>query len=73
MEQDQPIVYTMLYVNDLLTFCKNVDEIKEVKTIFFKKFDMKNLRELDFCLNIQMIRNWTKRMISLGQVKYISF
>ncbi len=73
MEQDQPIVYTMLYVNDLLTFCKNVDEIKEVKTIFFKKFDMKNLRELDFCLSIQMIRNWTKRMISLGQVKYISF
>jgi hypothetical protein len=34
---------------------------------------MKNLRELDFCLSIQMIRNWTKRMISLGQVKYISF
>lgn len=33
MEQDQPIVYTMLYVNDLLTFCKNVDEIKEVKKI----------------------------------------
>jgi hypothetical protein len=35
MEQDQPIVYTMPYVNDLLTFCKNVDEIKEVKTTFF--------------------------------------
>ncbi len=34
---------------------------------------MKDLRELDFCLGIQMIRNRTKWMINLGQVKYISF
>jgi hypothetical protein len=73
MEQDQPIAYSMPYVNDLLIFCKNVDEIKEVETTFFKEFDTKDLRKLDFCLDIQMIRHQTKRMISLGQVKYISF
>jgi hypothetical protein len=70
---EQQIVYSMPYVNDLLIFYKNVDEIKEVETTFLKEFDMKDLRELDFFLDIQMIRHRTKKMINLGQVKYISF
>jgi len=46
------VVYLVLYVNNLLIFNKNLDEIKKVKLTLLKVFEMKDLGETEFCLGI---------------------
>lgn len=70
MEWEQ-VVYLVFYMDDLLIFNKNIDEIKRIKTRLFEKFDMKDLGELPFCLGIQVTKDRMERMINLGQVEYI--
>jgi len=70
MEQKQ-VVYLVLYIDDLLIFNKNIDEINMIKITLSTKFNMKDIKELTFCLGIQMIRDCVKRMTNLGQVEYI--
>ncbi len=70
MEQKQ-VVYLVLYINGLLIFNKNIDEINVIKIIISTKFNMKDIKEFTFCLGIQMIRDHVKRMTSLGQAEYI--
>jgi hypothetical protein len=58
-------------MDDLLIFNKNINEIKRIKIKLFEKFDVKDLGELPFCLGIQVTKDQMKRMINLGQAKYI--
>jgi hypothetical protein len=47
MEQEQ-VVYLVLYIDDLLIFNKNIDEINVIKMILFAKFNMKDIKEFIF-------------------------
>jgi hypothetical protein len=47
MEQEQ-VVYLVVYIDDLLIFDKNIDEINVIKMTFSTKFNMKDIKEFTF-------------------------
>jgi len=64
-------VFLALYVDDLLFFNKELKTIERVKELLSQEFEIKNLRELEFFLGIQVIKDRNNRTIKLGQPKYI--
>ena len=58
-------VILYLYVDDILIFDTNIDEINEVKSFLSKSFDMKDLGEVDVILNIKLIKS--ENEITLSQ------
>jgi hypothetical protein len=58
------VVFLILYVDDLLIFSKNVNDI--VKKKLFGEFDMKDLGEMLYCLGMQITWNREEKTIKLG-------
>ena len=60
-----------IYVDDLLLFVSDLDEIEDIKSQLNKRFDMKDLGEAHYCLGIQISRNRHEGTIQINQSKYI--
>jgi hypothetical protein len=61
-----------IYVDDLLLFSYSLDEIAHIKAQMTHEFEMKDLRELDCFLGMEIERDRERRLISLGQTDYVS-
>ena len=62
-------VILCMYVDDILIFGTNIDEINDVKSYLSENFDMKDLGEADVILNIKLKKG--EHGISLLQSHYV--
>src|SRR5271154_3276918 len=60
-------------MNDLIILEKDLNFIDKIKKRLRSKFEMKNLKELQYFLEIQVQRNRSKRQFYINQSEYISF
>lgn len=60
-----------VYVDDLITLSNNSTEMEMFKIKLNEKFDMKDLGEIHHYLELQIIYDREKQMISISQVRYI--
>ncbi len=54
-KSDEDIVVISIYMDDLIVGGDNENEVEHVKSLLKQKFDMKDLGELKFFLNIEVI------------------
>ncbi|GKB19078.1 retrotransposon protein, putative, ty1-copia subclass [Tanacetum coccineum] len=59
------VAFLFLYVDDILLMGNNVTKLQEVKSWLCKCFSMKDLGEAAYILGIKIIRDRSKRLISL--------
>ena len=59
-------------MNDLILFGKNMNDINELKQFLKKEFEMKNMRELQYFLGIQIHRNRKNQQLQIHQHDYIN-
>ncbi|KAE9308213.1 hypothetical protein PR003_g20800 [Phytophthora rubi] len=67
---DGQLVFIPLYVDELILFAPNMKLIKDMKKMFFKKFEMKDLGELHSILGWEITRNRSERTIFISQRKH---
>ncbi|GKD99124.1 retrotransposon protein, putative, ty1-copia subclass [Tanacetum coccineum] len=65
------VAFLILYVDDILLMGNNVTILQEVKSWLCKCFSMKDLEEAAYILGIKIIRDRSKRLISLSQSAYL--
>ncbi|GJV71259.1 retrotransposon protein, putative, ty1-copia subclass [Tanacetum coccineum] len=65
------VAFLILYVDDILLMGNNVTMPQEVKSWLYKCFSMKDLGEAAYILGIKIIRDRSKRLISLSQSAYL--
>jgi hypothetical protein len=63
------VMYLMIYVDDILIACSNIDYIIEIKKKFCSKFDMSDMGILEHFLNIRVVR--TTNYLQMDQSVYI--
>ena len=61
----------VLFVDDLLIASKNEQMLQNEKKLLGGKFEMKDLREAHYILEIQIMRDRNKKRIMLHQSKYL--
>ena len=71
LDKDGVIIIVAVYVDDLLIFSNSMRMLLNLKAELSKRFEMKDLGEVHFCLGIQVIRNREQRTIRISQTKYI--
>src|SRR5271154_5670366 len=59
-------------MNDLIILGKDLNSIDKVKEELRSEFEMKDLGELQYFLEIQVQRNRSKRQLHINQSEYIS-
>src|SRR5271170_6857875 len=59
-------------MNDLIILEKDLNFIDKIKERLRSEFEMKDLRELQYFLEIQVQRNRSKRQLHINQSGYIS-
>ena len=64
-------IIVSIYVNNLLIAAMSLELVKEAKAVFSKKFDMKDLREAQIIIEMQIICHQLKRLLMLDQTSYI--
>ena len=62
-------VIICIYVNGMLIFGADLEEVEKIKCFLSSKFSMKDMREADVILGVKIIRN--NDGISLSQSHYI--
>ncbi|GKC83421.1 retrotransposon protein, putative, ty1-copia subclass [Tanacetum coccineum] len=65
------VAFLVLYVNDILLMGNSVAMLQEVKSWLCKCFSMKDLGEATYILGIKIIRDRSKRLITLSQIDYL--
>jgi uncharacterized protein related to proFAR isomerase len=70
-EKGGRFIYVALYVDHMLLTGNNVDTIKEVNKQLSSKFNMKDLRAVNFILRMEIKRDRATRKLWLNQKKYI--
>ena len=68
---DESRIYMILYVDDVLIAGSNKGERKKIKQSFHDKFVMKELRQAQHILGMQIERNRTTKILRLSQSDYI--
>ena len=66
------IVLMALYVDDLLLASQNHAMLRREKERLRKRFEMKDLGEVHYCLGIQVERDREKKQMKLHQSKYLT-
>lgn len=66
------IIYLLLYVDDKLVACISKEEIQKVKAILESEFEMKDVDAASMILCMQILRDKSKRTLSLNQKNYIA-
>lgn len=65
------MIFLAIYVDDLILFTNNEESKCYIKGELHKKFKMKDLGEIRFCIGIHVERDREKGIIYLDQKKYI--
>jgi hypothetical protein len=71
LRKDDILLIVALYVDDLLIIANDMAALTNLKAELSKRFEMKDLGEVQFCLGIQITRNRPERTIRISQTKYI--
>nr|GEX35147.1 retrovirus-related Pol polyprotein from transposon TNT 1-94 [Tanacetum cinerariifolium] len=64
------VTFLILYVDDITIMGNHIPSLQSVKDYLGKCFAMKDLRKAAFILGIKIYRDWSKRLIGLGQNAY---
>ena len=64
-------IFFVLYVDDILLAANDTDLLVETKRLLFSHFDMKDLGEASFVLDIQILRDRPSGILRLSQHTYI--
>jgi Reverse transcriptase (RNA-dependent DNA polymerase) len=64
-------VFLVLYVDDILLASNDKNMMHETKKFLFKYFDIKNLGEASYVLDLKIHRNQNKSILELSQQAYI--
>ncbi|GKB03647.1 retrotransposon protein, putative, ty1-copia subclass [Tanacetum coccineum] len=65
------VTFLILYVDDIIIMGNHIPSLQSVKDYLGKCFAMKDLGEAAFILGIKIYRDWSKRLIRLGQNGYM--
>ncbi|RDX88087.1 hypothetical protein CR513_30361, partial [Mucuna pruriens] len=65
-------IFLVLYVNDILLTSSETSLLHETKRFLMKNFEMKDLGETSFVLEIQILRDRSQGILRLSQESYIS-
>ena len=60
-----------MYVDDLIILTSNLIQLKWIKSEFEKDFEINDLWEWHYCLEVQFERNRKARTITMNQRSYI--
>ena len=64
-------VIIAIYVNNMLLFGKSLKEVKIVKALIARKFQVKDLGEASVCLGIHISRDRKNRILRIDQSAYM--
>ena len=65
------MVYIAIYVDDIVIVSETVDDLEYVKSELGRRFEMKDLERLHFCLGISVEQTQDRSQISIYQRQYI--
>ena len=71
LNREKSVVFLVLYVNDILLMGNNVKLLTEIKNWLAIQFKMKDLRNANYVLGIQIRRDRKNKMLALSQAAYI--
>ena len=60
-------IFLVLYVDDILLTANDTDILVEIKQLLFSHFDMKDLREASYVLDIQILHDRHSDIMRLSQ------
>lgn len=69
---DRSVFYIGLYVDDCIIMSDDLQLLEMTKQKLFHKFDMVDLRDVEYFLKIQVRRNSKKGIVHLSQSNYIN-
>jgi hypothetical protein len=69
--QNNKTLIITIYVDDLLIFASDIEEIDDLKKKLGERFKMSDLGEAHYCLGIQITRNRQQGTIQINQTKYV--
>ena len=64
-------IFLVLYVDDIFLTSNDTDMLVEAKQLLFSHFDMKNLGEASYVLDIQILHDRPNGILRLSQQTYI--
>ena len=64
-------IFLVLYIDDILLVSSDMSMLLETKSFLFSNFDMKDLGEASYVLEIEIHRDRKKRVLGLSQKAYI--
>lgn len=64
-------IYILIFVDDLLICCKDIDKVKQLKISLMEKFAMKDLGKIKSYIGIDIDYNNDRNRMTLSQTKYI--
>nr|GEW16008.1 putative retrotransposon protein [Tanacetum cinerariifolium] len=64
------VTFLILYVDDIIIMGNHITGLQSVKDYLVKCFAMKDLRKAIFIVGIKIYKDWSKRLIRLGQNAY---
>ena len=67
--QDGVIIILLIYVDDILVACNNLEVVSKFKTFLHDQFKLKDLGSLKYFLGLEVARS--SKSISLYQRKYV--
>ncbi|KAH9765484.1 hypothetical protein KPL70_001889 [Citrus sinensis] len=68
---DDSVIYLLLYVDDMLIACKNMDQINKLKQQLRGSFDIKDLGKTKKIFDVELIRDRRNGTLILSQQNYI--
>jgi hypothetical protein len=63
--------FIVVHIDDLILVCDNKDQVLQVKEELSRKFEMKDLRDLHFFLDMEMERDRAQHLLYINQIRYL--
>ena len=64
-------IFLILYVDDILLASNDLGMLHKVKQLLLSHFEMKDLENVSFVLEIEIDRNRSQNLLGLSQIAYI--
>ena len=65
------ITIIIIYVDDVMIFCRTQEQIKDINTGLKSEYSIKNFGELKHCLDIKIYCKRSENLIMMNQQAYI--